>query len=146
LFKIHKIRNKYFIEGVLPRDPKEDIDNNYLEGGEPTLPPFEMKERMYNVIRYLKQNSTKNKQDYLLKKHDIIKIGRVKLKVSTTFNKDKFVLKNKKKARRKEKAQANLQLAQEGQIVENNVSHQIIVDSGSDKSNYEPLVGEVNYV
>ena len=85
-------------------------------------------------------------KDYLLKKHDIIKIGRVKLKVSTTFNKDKVNLKNKKKARRKEKAQANLQLAQEGQIVERDVANQIIIDSGSDKSNYEPLVGEVNYV
>ena len=109
LFKIEKIRNKYFIEGVTPRDPKEDIDNNYLENGEPTLPPFEMKERMYNVIRYLKQNSTKNKQDYLLKKNDIIKVGRVKLKVSTNFNNEKITLREKKAARKNKKLNNKLE-------------------------------------
>ena len=67
------------------------------------MPPFEMRERMYNVIRYLKQNSTKNKQDYLLKKNDVIKIGRVKLKVSQIYSKVKFENREKRIVRRKER-------------------------------------------
>ena len=53
LFKVHKIRNKYFIEGMEPINPKDDIDDFYLEAGEPTLPAVEMRERMYNVVRFI---------------------------------------------------------------------------------------------
>lgn len=81
LFQIHKIRNKYFIKGVDPEDPSKDTDDFYLEAGEPILPPNEMKERMYNAVRFLKRNNNIIQQDYLLKKHDVIKMGRVKLKV-----------------------------------------------------------------
>ena len=90
----------------MPNDPTEDIDNNYLEGGEPTLPPFDMKERMYNVIRYLKHNTTKNKQDYLLKKNDVIKIGRDKLKVSTIYIKEKTERREQRVRRRKQRLEA----------------------------------------
>jgi len=48
------VRNQYFIEGVDPLDVNQDIDEKYLEFGEPTLPPSQMKERMYNVVKYLK--------------------------------------------------------------------------------------------
>jgi hypothetical protein len=82
LFNIYKVRNKFFIEGVQPIDRNQDIDDKYLEAGEPTLSPIEMRERMYNVVRFQKIISTKRKQDYLLKKNDIIKMGRVKIKVN----------------------------------------------------------------
>jgi hypothetical protein len=52
LFNIYKLRNKFFIEGVLPIDRSQDIDDKYLEAGEPTLQPIEMRERMYNVVRF----------------------------------------------------------------------------------------------
>ena len=58
------MRNKYFIEGVLPQDPSHDIDDFYLEAGEPTLPPVEMKERMFNVVRFLKVSKNMQAQDY----------------------------------------------------------------------------------
>jgi len=54
MFNITKERNRFFIEGVEPLDKNVDVDEKYLEGGEPTLPPYEMRERMYNVVRYLK--------------------------------------------------------------------------------------------
>lgn len=57
LFKVHKIRNKYFIVGVDPEDPHKDIDDFYLEAGEPILPPNEMGERMYNAVKFLKRNN-----------------------------------------------------------------------------------------
>ena len=57
LFQVHKIRNKYFIKGVDPEDPNKDIDEFYLEAGEPILPPNEMRERMYNAVRFLKRNN-----------------------------------------------------------------------------------------
>jgi len=60
-----------------------------LEAGEPTLNPIEMKERMYNVVRYQNIISSNKKLDYLLKKNDIIKMGRVKIKVAQTFIKQK---------------------------------------------------------
>lgn len=37
---------------------------------------------MYNVVRYQNIISSKKKLDYLLKKNDIIKMGRVKIKVA----------------------------------------------------------------
>jgi hypothetical protein len=56
LLKVYKERNQYYIEGVQPDDINVDVDENYLEFGEPTLPPVHMKERMYNVLRFLKIN------------------------------------------------------------------------------------------
>jgi hypothetical protein len=41
---------------VTPTNPSEDIDDFYLEAGEPTLPPHGMKERMYTVVRFLKRD------------------------------------------------------------------------------------------
>lgn len=54
MFTIRKQRNKFFIHGVEPFDINQDIDDCYLESGEPTLPPIQMRERMYNVVRFLK--------------------------------------------------------------------------------------------
>ena len=81
LFKIHKIRNRYFVEGMQPVVPTDDIDDFYLEAGEPTLPPVDMVERMYNVVRFMQFKNDAASHDFLLKKNDIIKMGRVKIKV-----------------------------------------------------------------
>ena len=103
LFKVHKIRNKYFIEGVQPLDENKDIDDFYLEAGEPTLPPIEMRERMYNVVRFLKRNNNIIQQDYLLKKHDIIKMGRVKLKVKEIYSTKKIQARKIKEKRHRKR-------------------------------------------
>ena len=42
LLAVHKVRNKYYIEGVIPDNMEEDVDDNYLEGGDPIMKPFEM--------------------------------------------------------------------------------------------------------
>ena len=49
-----------------------------------------MRERMYNVVRFLKVQSQMRKQDYQLKKNDVIKMGRVKLKVKAIHINDKI--------------------------------------------------------
>jgi hypothetical protein len=85
-------RNKYILESPLvykikrEDDPAEirnlyerDMENFYSEQGEQLLPPYEMSERMYLVIKQIIDN--KVKQEYLIKKYDIIKLGRVKYQV-----------------------------------------------------------------
>jgi hypothetical protein len=63
-----------------------------LEAGEPTLPPVEMCERMYNVVRFLQYKNEAGVHDFMLKKNDIIKMGRVKIKVKHIHNQDKVKL------------------------------------------------------
>ena len=36
-----------------PTDPSKDMDDYYQENGEPTKPPNEMEERMFNVVKFL---------------------------------------------------------------------------------------------
>ena len=109
LFNIYKNRNRFFIEGVVPSDLSQDIDEKYLEAGEPTLNPIEMKERMYNVVRYQNIITSKKKLDYLLKKNDIVKMGRVKIKINQIFIKQKVQDRNDRIKRRKERVQAELE-------------------------------------
>jgi len=64
-----------------------------------------MQERMYNAVRYQRTNRglESKKYDYLLKKNDVIKMGRVKLKVNTNFGQKKNIardLKIRRRARR----------------------------------------------
>jgi len=93
---------------VEPLDANQDIDDKYQEYGEPTLPPSQMRERMYHVIKHLKYSAgadaelaTYQKHNYLLKKNDIIKLGRVKLKVKSIYNKDRAQAREKCEKRRK---------------------------------------------
>ena len=74
-----------------------------MEGGEPTLPPIEMRERRYNVVRFLKVQSHVKKQDYQLKKNDVIKMGRVKLKVKDIHISEKLKLREQRIQRRKQR-------------------------------------------
>jgi hypothetical protein len=152
LFKVHKIRNKYFIEGVVPPDPSHDIDDFYLEAGEPTLPPCEMKERMYNVVRFLKMQNSMAVQEYQLKKNDIIKMGRVKLKIKLIHYSDKVKLRNMRLVRRKKRLQNERAVYDEEEKKEEvppkskypeNYEN---ISLGSDRSIYQPIVGEINYV
>lgn len=103
IISIKKVRNKYIIEGVLPERKDQDIDDHYQEGGDPLLPPFKMMERMYNVVKYQRINN--EQVEFLLRKNDIIKMGRVKLKVKNIVNIERNKLKEKMKQRRKKRLQ-----------------------------------------
>lgn len=73
------------------------MDNFYSEQGEQLLPPYEMNERMYLVIKQIINH--KIKQEYFIKKYDIIKLGRVKYQVraiSLTKRKADIETKNKR--------------------------------------------------
>ena len=52
------------------------MENYYGEMGEQLLDPYDMTERMYLVIKSIIDNNVK--QEYEIKVHDIIKLGRVK--------------------------------------------------------------------
>jgi len=73
-------------------DESQDIEDCYFESGEPMLPPHKMRERLYNVVRVLKEAPEMERRDYMLKKNDIIKTGRVKYRVKTIFNAHKSEL------------------------------------------------------
>lgn len=103
-------RNKYILESPLvykinqEQDPTEirnlyerDMENFYSEQGEQLLPPYDMSERMYLVIKQIIDH--KVNQDYQVKKYDIIKLGRVKYQVrdiSLTKRKADIETKNKR--------------------------------------------------
>lgn len=54
---------------------ERDVETLYSENGEQTLPPYDMCERLYLVVRSI-INEKNEHQDYELKKSDIIKVGR----------------------------------------------------------------------
>ena len=60
-----------------------------------------MQERMYNVIRYQKIKG--DTIDSLLKNNDVLKMGRVKLKVKKIVNAERQKLMTKRFKRRKER-------------------------------------------
>ena len=57
-----------------------DFESFYSEQGIQTLPPYEMCERMYQVVKSMTDNGVE-KQEYEIKKGDILKMGRTKLLV-----------------------------------------------------------------
>ena len=69
----------------------QDVDNMYGENGEHLVPSSEMNEQMYLVVRSIMHHN--QRQDYVLKKNDVIKLGRVKFKVRAvnlkSLNKEK---------------------------------------------------------
>lgn len=46
---------------------------------------------MYNIVRFLKAGSKLKDRDFLLKKNDIVKMGRIKLKVQNIFSNKKEI-------------------------------------------------------
>lgn len=150
LFKIHKIRNRYYIEGMLPENPLHDIDDFYLEAGEPTLPPVEMCERMYSVVRFMQFKQDLGSHDFLLKKNDVIKMGRVKVKVKHIHNQNKVKVREQRQKRRLERLELEKIKGEEvkegGERRSKYPENYENIPMGSDMSYYHPIVGEVNYV
>ena len=85
-------RNKYILQTPMVYKIKNiyerDMENFYGDLGEQLLPPYDMTERMYLVIKSIVDKN--QRQEYEIKKHDIIKMGRVKFQVKG-FN----IIKNK---------------------------------------------------
>ena len=59
------------------------MDECYQESGDPMLPPNQMEERMFSVIKYLVVGNNDRSQEYQIQTNDIIKMGRIKFKVKT---------------------------------------------------------------
>jgi hypothetical protein len=68
--------------------------------------PNKMHERMYNVVRFMNNGNGLNKRkDYLLKKNEVIKMGRVKLRVSAVYIQEKVKTRERRIKRRKERVE-----------------------------------------
>lgn len=65
------------------------------------LPPKQMEERMFNVVKFLIIGNNENSQDYQIKKNDLLKMGRIKFKVKTIVNKSEKSQRMKQADRRK---------------------------------------------
>lgn len=95
LFNIRKVRNHYMIEpaeleklATLSKEEKKefmskDVDQQYPETGEPLQDPCDTFEKIYLIVRNISDRNVK--KPYVLKKHDIIKLGRVKFKVKQIY-------------------------------------------------------------
>ena len=57
----------------------KDVDQQYAESGEQLQNPCDTFEKIYLIVRNITDRNIK--QQYSLKKYDIIKLGRVKFKV-----------------------------------------------------------------
>lgn len=90
-------------DDLLPQYQPDDIPPLPIENQQL---PSETVERMYLVVRSLKQGE--KKLDYKLRKHDIIKLGRVKFKVKEIRIKEIHDEKQRKK-HKKEKYMKKLQ-------------------------------------
>lgn len=108
LTNIKKIRNHYLIEPaeieklvtMTPEEKKtfmsKDVDQQYAETGEQLNEPIDTFEKIYLIVRNITNRNVK--QEYVLKKHDIIKLGRVKFKV-----KQIYIKKNEEERARKQR-------------------------------------------
>mmetsp|Transcript_16572 Transcript_16572/g.22380 ORF Transcript_16572/g.22380 Transcript_16572/m.22380 type:complete len:87 (+) Transcript_16572:980-1240(+) len=61
----------------------KDVDLQYAESGEQLQDPYNTFEKIYLIVRNIADRNVK--KPYALKKHDIIKLGRVKFKVKRIF-------------------------------------------------------------
>ena len=98
LFNVKKVRNHYMIEpSELQKLAKmtveekkkfmsKDVDQCYAESGEQLMDPIDTFEKIYLIVRNITNRNVK--QQYDLKKHDIIKLGRVKFKVKRIYIKE----------------------------------------------------------
>lgn len=98
LFNVNKVRNHYVIEPAelqkllrMTAEEKKkfmtkDVDQSYAESGEQLNDPIDTFEKIYLIVRNITNRNVK--QQYELKKHDIIKLGRVKLKVKRIYIKE----------------------------------------------------------
>lgn len=91
LFNVKKVRNSYMVEPAEIEKIKtmtevqrkefmaKDVEMAYAESGEQLGDPIDTYEKIYLVVRNISNRNVK--QQYTLKKFDIIKLGRVKFKV-----------------------------------------------------------------
>jgi hypothetical protein len=98
LFNIRKVRNHYMIDpaelaklatmsAVEKKDfMGKDVDQQYAPSGEQLNEPADTFEKIYLIVRNMTDRNTKHQ--YELKKHDIIKLGRVKFKVKKIYIKE----------------------------------------------------------
>mmetsp|Transcript_33032 Transcript_33032/g.50614 ORF Transcript_33032/g.50614 Transcript_33032/m.50614 type:complete len:116 (-) Transcript_33032:2366-2713(-) len=107
-----------------------------------------MRERMYNVVKYMKIPNSRHQSDYMLKKNDVIKMGRVKLRVKEIFIAGKARYRNRKKERRKKRLQKDDNIIKLHDLPRPSKYPEDYdkFSDDSDESNYEPFVGERNYV
>ena len=61
----------------------KDVDQQYAESGEQLQDPCDTFEKIYLIVRNITDRNVQ--QQYDLKKHDIIKLGRVKFKVKQIY-------------------------------------------------------------
>ena len=90
-------------DDLLPQYQNDDQPPNQSDNANQL--PGEVTERMYLVVRSLKQGD--KKLDYKLKKHDIIKLGRVKFKVKEVRIK---AIEDEKEKKRKRKLKKLLKM------------------------------------
>lgn len=64
----------------------KDVDQSYADTGEQLMDPIDTFEKIYLIVRNITNRNVK--QQYELKKHDIIKLGRVKFKVKRIYIKE----------------------------------------------------------
>ena len=76
LYLLKNAKNKAEVDFI----KNQNVENHYNEYGLQTLPPFEMAERMYLVIRSI-LNKGNIHSNYVLKIGDILKFGRTKILV-----------------------------------------------------------------
>ena len=74
-----------------PADATIDCDDYYHEeSGQATKKPHEMIERTYHAVRFMLKATDSSriltKSDTTLKKNDVVKLGRIKLKVKSIFS------------------------------------------------------------
>ena len=170
IFRIEKQGRRFFIEGVQPTDIQKDIDDYYQENGEPMLPPKQMEERMFNVVKFLIVGNNEKSQDYQIKKNDLLKMGRIKFKVKAVVNKAQKSQKLKQADRRKHRLEEEKKVFKKElkERVQSGNNGSSLVNDGvapdrlvfkskypkdyakgpehSIKSIHSPLMGELNFV
>jgi len=79
----------------------KDVDQQYQESGEQLQDPCDTFEKIYLIVRNISDRNVK--KPYVLKKHDIIKLGRVKFKVKHIYIKQAVEEQELKRQLRKRK-------------------------------------------
>lgn len=74
---------------------KLEVENCYKEDGEQIFTPIKMLEPMYLVARSIVNRG--EKQDCVLKKHDVVKFGRVRFKIQSIKVSNLILRHNEKK-------------------------------------------------
>ena len=161
---IKKNGNTFSLDGTKPEDPLADVDDWYSENGRANKEPVEMKERLYHAIRFLYAGNAQrrlinDRNDTLLKKNDIIKLGRIKLKVKAIVSQKKIAYRHQLLMRRRERIAYDNAKRGRVRVKDNNsASSSQLEGLGRYPRNYDqlsdesqisindPIVGEINSI